>query len=357
MKMRKFTGATVKDALAQVKAELGPDAMVLSTRTIRQGLFGEQVEITAALDEPAPKLVPKVTPKTPARPGLKVAPETGPELEALVQPLYGELEAIRQELRPLYHRLGDNLKADLRAELDGLRSLLGSLKVHRPRPTKESLERLAETFIVAQPTTARIVALVGPTGVGKTTTLAKLAARKALMEKKSLALVTLDNYRVGAVEQLQQYADLIGVPMFVASGLEQLPRLIRDLACFESILIDTAGRSWQAQAEIETTTTALDLVSGVETHLVLAAESAPSVVDRWLERCTPDKIDRLIFTKIDEADGLEVLVETPARVKKPVSYLGIGQRVPEDLVVATPGKLLLLATERGDEEASHARVA
>lgn len=351
MKMRKFTGATMKDVVARVKREMGPDAMIIATRTVRKGLFGAEVEVTAALDvadvsealsiargEPAP------APAAPPPP-----PEKGKDE---LQPIVSELRALRDELRPLY---GAPHSADVKSEVEALTNLLQKASMLRDRfgmPDRAALARIAKKNRISATSRRRVTALVGPTGVGKTTTVAKLAAHRALLQGKRVALVTLDTYRVGGEEQIQRFADLIGCPLFTVRDPAQLSDTVAALAGFDYIFIDTAGRSWQAEQDIRATVDALLTVPDIEIHLALAADTRPSQVDRWYDRFGGDHLARLLFTKVDEAEWLNELVEAPARLGCPVSYLTTGQRVPEDLVQATDGRLLTMACEgvRGQQE-------
>lgn len=346
MKMRKFTGATMKDVVARVKKEMGPDAMIVATRTVKRGLFGAEVEVTAALDvddiHEAVSLAKGGTPKRPKRAPLPVARESSPEELA---PLFSEIKALRDEIRPLYNSVNPS---EVREEVEALKGLIEQASMLRDRfgmPDRQVLTRLAKKHRISAPSRRRIVALVGPTGVGKTTTVAKLAARRALLQGKQVALVTLDTYRVGGEEQIQRFADLIECPLFTVRDPAQLADTVRALAGFDSIYIDTAGRSWQAQKDIKDTVDALMSVPDIEIHLALAADTRPSQVDRWYDRFGGDNLSRLLFTKLDEAEWLTELVEAPSRLSCPVSYLTTGQRVPEDLVQATDGRLLTMACE------------
>lgn len=346
MKMRKFTGATMKDVVARVKREMGPDAMIIATRTVKKGLFGAEVEVTAALDVEdvgAALSIAQGRPPVPPPAPVQAAPEPKRRPEEL-QPLVSELRALRDELRTT----SGVHPQDVRSEVEALKNLIQQASLLRDRfgmPDRAALTRIARKHRVSAPSRRRVTALVGPTGVGKTTTVAKLAARRALMQGKRVALVTLDTYRVGGEEQIQRFADLIGCPLFTVRDPEQLGDTVAALAGFDYIYIDTAGRSWQAEKDIHATVDALLTVPDIELHLTLAADTRPSQVDRWYDRFGGENIARLLFTKVDEAEWLTELVEAPARLGCPISFLTTGQRVPEDLVQATDGRLLAMACE------------
>jgi flagellar biosynthesis protein FlhF len=207
------------------------------------------------------------------------------------------------------------------------------------------LSEVAARAPIAAPSQRQMVALIGPTGVGKTTTIAKLAARSALIEKRSVAIVTLDTYRVGGEEQLRAFADLMGVPLTLVSDADQVAPTLRRLAgAHDRIYIDTAGRSPRDVDAIAQLERAFTGIPDLEMHLVVSASAHAALVDNWMQHYRSVGIDRLLFTKIDEAPDLTELVRTPARLGRPISFITNGQRVPEDLEVASDQRLLDLAT-------------
>ena len=195
----------------------------------------------------------------------------------------------------------------------------------------------------------RIVAFVGPTGVGKTTSIAKLAARLTHGQKKKVLLLSLDGYRIGAVEQLRTYAGLLGVPFRFASQVSELPRLIMDNAQRDYILIDTAGRGRRDMDVMEPLAAFLRDSDHIERHLVLSASMKPSDMRRIEEQFEICRPDHLLFTKLDETSTPGPILNELARTKKRFSYYTDGQRVPDDLHIAARGEimdLVLNGTER-----------
>jgi flagellar biosynthesis protein FlhF len=189
--------------------------------------------------------------------------------------------------------------------------------------------------IQLEPGKTRVAALVGPTGVGKTTTIAKLAAYAKLELKQRVALVTLDTFRMAAVDQLQQYAQILQVPIHVAITVEDLRSALRFYQDRTLVLIDTPGHSPKDGEVLGQLRRFLDELPGVETHLVLSATTKPRDMADIAQRFEPLKPGRLIFTKLDETSTYGPILSTLVRVKKPLSYLGTGQEVPQDLELAT----------------------
>jgi flagellar biosynthesis protein FlhF len=189
--------------------------------------------------------------------------------------------------------------------------------------------------------TGHIVMLVGPTGAGKTTTIAKLATRAALVDGRRVGLITLDNYRVGGIDQIRTFADLIGVPLQVAETPAALAGLIdpeHDLT-----LIDTAGRSPRDRAAIEELALHLEGLD-IEVHLVVPAGATGPQVDELAERYSPLGPVRLLFTKLDECDHAPELALAPARTRLPITWVTTGQAVPEDIEQPTSARVLELAS-------------
>ena len=190
--------------------------------------------------------------------------------------------------------------------------------------------RPKETPIVA-PSRGRVVALVGPTGAGKTTTVAKLAARAALLEGQQVAVVTLDTYRLGGAQQLRGYTDLIGVPLVVVEDPRRLQHTLGRMQWAERVFVDTPGRSPRDVAALRVLGEALSEIPEAEVHLTIPAVLHGRAIDRLLQWPGRARIDRLLFTKIDEAFELDELRDCPRRSGIPLTYLTTGQRVPEDI--------------------------
>lgn len=188
---------------------------------------------------------------------------------------------------------------------------------------------------------ARRIAFVGPTGAGKTTTLAKLAARAQLDHGCRVGLITLDTYRIGAVPQLGAYADILKVPLEVARTPEELSHALARLADRDLVFIDTIGRSPLGDG-VDALVPFLATAAADEVHLVLSATTRPgdSVrAARSFARLVPN---RLVVTKVDETDDYDALTAVARATGLPLTWLGVGQEVPDDLEAATPERVSVL---------------
>lgn len=375
MQIKRFQAPTLIEAVQQVKAALGPDALVLSTRTLRKGdgwfgLAGRPVvEVTAALDREAAASSRRSE-------AASVSPSASPAASDSTGALVDEVRALRASVRalrsaeahgdetlrelaalrtltaelargqtpegggPLESRLAGRLLASGLAPNHAWR--LGREAALRPdvgRAEREALlATLRERFDDRMPPPrsddgVEVELWVGPTGAGKTTTLAKLAAREA-REGGDVALLTTDVHRVGAVEPLRGYAAAIGVPFAVAPGAEALAERIRERPA-RRVLVDTAGCSGEGLGELGALREAVGERARV--GLVLAATADADQLRFERARYAALAPDALILTKLDEcaswASAANLLLDEPG---PPLQWTATGQRVPEDLTVPEP---------------------
>lgn len=185
----------------------------------------------------------------------------------------------------------------------------------------------------------RIVALIGPTGVGKTTTLAKIAARFVLEKGVSAALITADTYRISAVEQLKTYSDIIELPLEIVYSPEELRAAIRKHKDKQLILIDTAGRSQHNEYQMKELTELLKANSRIEKHLVISATTKSRDAEDILEKFSVCRPERVIFTKVDETGSVGLVLNLLYEKEIALSYLAYGQSVPDDIMPASTEKL------------------
>jgi flagellar biosynthesis protein FlhF len=309
MHLKRFCRPTVREALKAVRDELGPGALVLSTRVVRSPgirgwIGGRAVEVTAAvkrLDVSDERI------ETPAdRPS------------ALVDGMAARLQA-------------SGIDAAVARLVAGHPAL--QRRGAGPTEIRTALADQLAPLTVPDDGIAPIEVFIGPPGVGKTTTIAKIAAQNRARQTTKLGLVAADGFRVGAVEQLRLYADIIGSPFQIArSGAELATAL--DAGSRRSVLVDTAGRSPRDEGSAEI----LEVLAerkGVRRHLVLPAGTTAPEARRVIARFAPARPDRIVLTRLDEVETLAPLVGVLRDTGLPVSYLTNGQNVPDDLVRAT----------------------
>jgi flagellar biosynthesis protein FlhF len=323
MHLKRYRSETVKGALRAVRDELGPNALVLSTRTVTatgvRGLLGKrEVEITAAAER-----------------------HEMPEERHLPSPLgFGEAAAApprrAKASKPQAERAASEIAARLQAS--GLEAgLAAEIAAQHPvnRRRGADLESLRATLATELATLAAgdepyapIEVFVGPPGVGKTTTIAKIAARERARQGQRLSLLAADGFRVGAIEQLRLYADILGSPFGAARTPDEFLRTIDEVK--RPVLVDTAGRS-PADDISRDMFRVLASRRDVRTHLVIPATTSAKNADRLFDRFADARPSRVVLTRLDEAESIGSLVSVLRERRAPLSYFGTGQNVPADL--------------------------
>ncbi len=262
----------------------------------------------------------------------------------------GHVEEIPPELFQLFTEL-----IDAEVEENLARELVLRLKKHctpqqlaDPFAAKALLTGMVQSEIACcEPITTRrgrtkVVALVGSTGVGKTTTIAKLAANFRLRDGIRMGLITVDTYRVAAVEQLRTYAEIIDLPIKVVTNPQEMRRALDELAGLDLILIDTAGRSPCDDLQVQELKTLLAEADVHEVHLVLSLTSSPRHLEATAKKFADANATAVILTKLDETTGLGSLLSIARRIPLPISYITTGQGVPDDIEPARPDRLARL---------------
>jgi flagellar biosynthesis protein FlhF len=399
MDLKTFQATTMSEALANVKSSMGPGAVILHTRTFFKhrwlGLRRQEVvEITAGrglrvadrnsrvldrgparrevaqISSPsdrrviASRVTPILTPpesahcqliETPAGQGAAMLGLTQEmtSLKAMVQDLVKSARQqkcpqVPEELFEYYSQLIENQVADELAT-DMIKTLHKTLRPEHAAQgdyvrgkLADQIERLLPSsgpIVRTKKVGPHVVALIGPTGVGKTTTIAKLAANLKLRDKRRVGLITIDTYRIAAIEQLRKYADIIGAPLRVVGTAEDLSAAIQSMSDCEYILIDTAGRSPNDTLKLNELKTFLTAANPDEVHLVLATTSSEQCVDLAISRFADVRIDKIIFTKLDEAAHVGVVLNVMRKVNKSLSYVTTGQDVPDDIEVGKGRRL------------------
>jgi flagellar biosynthesis protein FlhF len=196
--------------------------------------------------------------------------------------------------------------------------------------------------IAPTPGYPKVVALVGPTGVGKTTTIAKLAAHYAINERKRVALASLDTYRIGAVEQLRVYGDIMRLPVEAASGQKDFRKVLSKHSDKDLILVDTTGKCHRDHAHAGQLAEVLKMSGPVETHLVLSVTLQEKILEQAHKQFAPLNVDGVLFTKLDEGMSFGSMLNFTLQTRLPFTYLTTGQRVPEDIEVAAHDRVIRL---------------
>jgi flagellar biosynthesis protein FlhF len=316
MTPQRFRSSSVRDALAQAREALGPSALVLGTRLVpasgwRGWLGGREVEVSAFHGAGVSENRRSRGTETAHPAHLATKDPRGPVTDGLVARL-----------------IATGLDRDL-AE-----AVVEEIPQGRRRDVSQGQirEALASCLL---PLAARGQALgdvnvfIGPPGVGKTTTIAKIAAQARARGERRFRLVAADGYRVGAVEQLRLYAEIIGSPFVVARTPDEVTGAVASSKL--PVLVDTPGLS-PANEEASAFFSALAALPGVRTHLVVPGGTSPRDFDRLWERFAMAGADRIVISKVDEAETVMPLVRTLRERELSVSLIGLGQRVPEDLV-------------------------
>lgn len=405
MRIKRFVAPDMRTALQMVREEHGPHAVILSNRKIDGG-----VEVVSAIDydevlvqetlraiAPPPPPLRAVEPAE-ARPAearvataldnvraqdvanpVVVKPQIvweDPGLDKIRREISGMRELIEREVgRFAEERLrgvpvrGATLDELLSygVEPDLARNLVAQIPAEADiaRARGMALALLAKSLVIEKPEPldgAGVIALVGPTGVGKTTTIAKLAARYAAQHSaRDVALVTTDTYRVGAREQLAHYGRMLGMPVFEANATSSLSELLDRLADYKLVLIDTAGLGQRDRA-LNAQLSWLRAAQRIRSYLVLPANAQADDLDEVVQRFRPAAPVGVILTKLDETGHLGGVLSLAVRQQLPLSYVTDGQRVPEDIHRVEAHRLVLrlgelrTAAERNlsGEETSHA---
>lgn len=419
MQVKVFEAADMASALKKVKQALGPDALILSTRTVRKkglSLLGKPItEITAAIDAPPHTRPANQVNRTLSSPSERRSPSFQEEdityedvwnNNNMLEPLANEVQGLKEQLQAsnlvsLQNDI-DELKNSIQDFTRGMADINKKLSDQKARipvkqyhcgdgwlsPVTEELTRrgikakAAETIIrlageklspqqiespkildvffketiagllqvngpiLIQGPGQKRVALIGPTGVGKTTTIAKLAAAYLKNFGKNLALITIDTYRIAAAEQLRVYGEIMNLPVEVVLSPEDLQKAFDKHRNKKLILIDTAGHSPKDERRLKELSRFFRPDSGIENHLVLSATTREQELYQVVKRFRTLSFKSFIFTKLDECENLGALLNLHTNDNYPLSYLSNGQRVPEDLMLAEPERIACLIMDK-----------
>lgn len=382
MKIKRFQAPDVRQAIKEVRDVLGPDAVILSNTRVDGG-----IEIVAATDydeaefrrasQPtqrteSPKV--EINPSVEAR---RTAETVSPRASENVWSQEPTLVQMRKEISGLKDMLQTQLSdltwkdmertspiqvqlmqrhLQMGVHVDLAKQIANKANANDDLETawRYSLGALANQIDIKDNdiiNTGGIFALVGPTGVGKTTTIAKIAARCALKHgSKNVALITTDCYRIGGQEQLRTYARILGVPVRVAKTHEELNESLNDLLDRRFILIDTAGMNPRDMKLTEKFSVIKNQTHRIKNYLTLSATTQSSVLNDIINAFSHLDLNGCILTKTDETNSLGGAISSLISHRLPLAYICDGQQVPEDINLARPNTLVKQASELINEQ-------
>ncbi len=389
MKVKRYLANDINEAMIKIRHELGREAVILHSRKIKKpGFFSwfskPMVEVVAAVDEPLgpggsakpkpqepqtaePAAAQKPAQAPPAAPS--EPPKANPEIETLkeqmasIQTILGGLltneqsrrepaaiPAVQEENtegRSEYYKLlrDSDLTHENAAKLLELAGRQINISPENDKAVRNALritvkDQLGQPYTIGGETAAQKVCFfVGPTGVGKTTTLAKLAARLSLVDNRSVGLITADTFRIAAVEQLKTYSEILGIPLTVIYEPDEIKDAISKYKDKDYILVDTAGRSHKNEEMQADLASLIGRVGDSEIFLVISLNTGYKDIISILESYRFLGDYKLLFTKLDEANSLGNILNVKMTSGKPLSYFTIGQSVPDDIEVADADKV------------------
>lgn len=369
MKIKKYLVKDVREAMRMIKEELGDDAVILNTRKVKKGgFFGigakTYFEVTAVVEDEKKKEPPK-----------KVTREDIYKLQEILmknrsaqqvyqpQPQRGDVEEEIEKIKEMISELKSMMVSGKNEIPPGIRTVMNGMRkqevdeevvskvVEYLRITygdvdpdsKEFKYKLAEYFVpfikAEEVDLSGKILFVGPTGVGKTTTLAKLAAKLKLEMKKRVAILTFDTYRIAAADQLKTYASIMDIPIRVAYTPQEAGMALSAMIDYDVILMDTAGRSQKNDIQMGELKVIADAVKPDKVFLVLSMNYRLLDVKDIIRRFRVAEPTHVILTKMDETSSFGHFVNVPLHSNLPIVYVTNGQRVPEDIFEANPVEL------------------
>ncbi len=350
MNIKRFKAKDIKDAVALVKTQLGENAVILSTRKVPDG-----IEVLAAKDVDIKLPTPNSQLPTPNSQLLT------PNSLSSIKDIENHLVEMKKDMRnifdliqlssplptdsSLYSKLISNgmlpsnamkITSELEPECKGVQ-----LNAPTIDDLKAKLSSRIHTAPIHLPADKKpvIVSFIGPTGVGKTTTIAKLASNFTIYDKLKVALITIDTYRIAAVDQLKTFADIINIPLAIVYSPDEFAFSIHEHENYDVLFIDTAGRSQRNKKHMKELLSFFKMVKPDEIHLVLSMTTKTEVMLDIIENFEIASPDKLVFTKLDETTKFGGILDVLISSGKPISYLTNGQNVPDDIERADPMKI------------------
>lgn len=379
MLIKKYLVKNMNEAMTRIRYELGKDAIIISQRKVREsgvkGYFKPKlIEVTAALENSKidKKEIKKVSEVDNLKDSLnsiksifekeevKAHKDRSGEIE---NPIISEKtdvkkdDALKDEVKEIKELLNKVIKntnkekeaivaVDFLRDMDIEENLLEDINLEKYEDIESFKEELKEVLkrdieVVNKDLKGNVV-LVGPTGVGKTTTIAKLAGRLALIEKKKVGLITIDTYRIGAVEQLKTYAEIMNIPFKVVITLKEMEEAINSLSDCDVVLVDTTGRSSKNTMQISELRAFIQKVNSSNISLVISGITKNKDINAILSGYGEINYEDIIVTKLDETTSYGCLYNIVKKSNKPISYITVGQNVPDDIKVPSKDEIIKL---------------
>ncbi|MDN4607446.1 flagellar biosynthesis protein FlhF [Sporosarcina highlanderae] len=368
MKMKKYTADTMVEAMKQVRKDLGDEAVILSSSVVKSkgflGLFRRKsVEVVAGLDRSVSKpaetiFLPKFSPVE-KQVDLEMQKEMN-EMKKLLQEMkqVASFGSLPEELQPLLSYLEQQ---DLSKEfiLQIGNEIFAKMKLEKKDFSKGEQLQIVRDFLTKEfadlpfggiSFNKKYVNLLGPTGVGKTTTIAKIAARAVLENRKKIGFITTDTYRIAAIEQLRTYANLLQAPVEVVYNSNDFKAAIDKMKDLDLIFIDTAGRNYMEKKFLDDLNRVIDFSLNMESFLVLSVTSKEADMKKIVEMFSSFPIEKFIFTKVDETSSIGQMFNLMKQYRIGTAYFTDGQEVPEDIIEACLEEMLnlLLVGDRNE---------
>jgi flagellar biosynthesis protein FlhF len=362
MKIKSYYSRSIDCAIAEAREELGPEAMLVESRkTTSETRHLGEYEVVFALTTDTPKAA--VAPAPPPIDSLSQdVAELKKELEGMRRAITRAAFAPPQwlsgapDLSDAYAVLtGNEVSPDLAREIvQNAETRVGGSNARGAKPNQpraadayqQALVQELESRFTVKPVLGRseggprITALVGPPGAGKTTTLVKLAVNYGLACRRPVLLISMDNHRIAAAEQLRSYAGILGVGFQVLETVSALAQTLEENRTKDLILIDTPGLGFTEIGESSALARFLGTRADIDTQLALAASVKPADLARMVDAYQVFKPQKLVFTKLDETTSFGAIFNEAVRTGMPLSFFATGQRIPEDLEEVTPGRLI-----------------
>jgi len=372
MKVKKYQAPTMPEALDKVKNEFGDDAVILSSKAVYTGGFlglfrKKQIEVVAAIEPESPQSKQK---KQRSSNETLLKSKQKPVDSSQDQAVLKELRSLRQWMEKSVDQPADSLPVTfdmvkqelIEQDVDpGVIDNLIDLILEENHQTdytfeearqlvKQKIEQLFVEFKCGHiDFQKKFIHLVGPTGVGKTTTIAKLAANSMIKEGKKVAFITTDTYRIAAIEQLKTYSNILDIPLEIAYTMEDYQKARLKFQDYDLVFVDTAGRNFKNEKYIAELGKVVDLEHDIETYLVLSLTTKPKDLSMLFNQFKSIPLKQIFFTKSDETNSYGAILNLVSLNKIGVGFLTNGQNVPDDIKKATPHFLTDLLMKLTDD--------